>query len=117
VDRPLEGVEIARPAVGQRHDDGVGRFGVRVDRLDQRLPAGAIDAEPFFHGFVVGQPRRFERHGLPLLIAGFAAPVVSAAGVIVMDPPLAQAPLSLLHAIEQSAHQQEGFGLVSSDGK
>ena len=32
VDRPLEGVEIAGAAVGQRHDDGVCRFGVRVDR-------------------------------------------------------------------------------------
>jgi hypothetical protein len=53
VDRPLEWVEIAGAAVGQRHDDGVGRFGVRVDRLDQRLPSGAVDAEPFFDGLVV----------------------------------------------------------------
>jgi hypothetical protein len=55
VDRPLERVEIAGAAIGQRHDDGVRRFGVRVDRLHQRLPSGAVDAEPFFHGLPLRQ--------------------------------------------------------------
>jgi transposase len=32
-----------------RLSNGVCRFGVRVDRLHQRLPSGAVDAEPFFH--------------------------------------------------------------------
>jgi len=39
VDRPLEWIEIAGAAVGQRPDDGVRRFGVRVDRPNRSFTA------------------------------------------------------------------------------